>query len=177
MQFLPDKKRMSGTRSCGRSWTLTVAHIFRSDGRSHSLVRNDFEAGQNAKTVNEPSGKTCRLRMLPEGFRAAGNFIQLEDKMTILYHPEFRQFTHDASAAMMLSYFWMLWKASNRSTFEITITEIQMRTGLTRYEQQTARRILENLMILQTTRQGMPAKTRYILDFEQVHTLLGGGHV
>jgi len=115
--------------------------------------------------------------MLPEGFRAAGNFIQLEDKMTILYHPEFRQFTHDASAAMMLSYFWMLWKASNRSTFEITITEIQMRTGLTRYEQQTARRILQNLMILQTTRQGMPAKTSYILDFEQVHTLLGGGHV
>ena len=97
--------------------------------------------------------------------------------MTILYHPEFRQFTHDASATMLLSYFWMLWKASHQSTFEVTITEIQVRTGLTRYEQQTARRILQNLMILQTTRQGMPAKTSYTLDFEQVRNLLGDEHV
>lgn len=97
--------------------------------------------------------------------------------MTILYRPEFRQITHDASAAMMLSYFWMLSKATNRSTFEITIAEIQMHTGLSRYEQQTARRILEKLMILQTTRKGMPAKTSYTLDFEQVRNLLRDEHV
>ena len=97
--------------------------------------------------------------------------------MTILYRQEFRQITHDASAAMMLSYFWMLSKATNRSTFEITIAEIQMHTGLSRYEQQTARRILEKLMILQTTRRGMPAQTNYTLDFEQVHNLLEGEHV
>ena len=97
--------------------------------------------------------------------------------MTILYHPEFRKFTNDASAAMLLSYFWMLWKTTDHSTFEITISEIQTLTGLTRYEQQTARRILEKLMILQTTRRGMPAQTIYNLDFEQVRNLLGGEHV
>lgn len=97
--------------------------------------------------------------------------------MTILYHPEFRQITRDASAAMLLSYFWMLWKASDQATFEVTGAEIQTCTGLSRYEQQTARRILEKLMILQTTRKGMPAKTSYAVDFEQVRQLLGDEHV
>jgi hypothetical protein len=97
--------------------------------------------------------------------------------MTILFHPEFRQITNSSSAAMLLSFFWMLWKTTNQSTFEITTREIQDQTGLSRYEQQTARRILEELRILRTTRKGMPAKTTYTLDFEQVHGLLGGEHV
>jgi len=52
MQFLPPQKHMSGTRSHGRSQPLTAAHVLRSHGRSPSFVRNDFEAGKNAKTVN-----------------------------------------------------------------------------------------------------------------------------
>lgn len=97
--------------------------------------------------------------------------------MTILFHPEFRQITNNSSAAMLLSYFWMLWKTTHQATFEITTREIQEHTGLSRYEQQTARRILEELRILRTTRKGMPAKTSYTLDFEQVRNLLGGEHV
>lgn len=92
----------------------------------------------------------------------------------IAYHPILAKVFGSVTAALFLSQiaYWSdkgsdpnrwIWKTEKEMTEE---------TGLSRSEQQTARRILKGFKVLQEERRGTPARMFYLIDWEQLDVLI-----
>lgn len=94
-------------------------------------------------------------------------------KRPIAYHPVFRKITGSTAAAVMLSqmYYWSSEGRINEERngwFHKTIAEWEMETGLSRSEQDRARRDLVKAGMLEEVRKGSPARMWYRLNIESL---------
>jgi hypothetical protein len=90
-------------------------------------------------------------------------------KRPIAYHPVFRKIAGSTAAAVMLSQMYY-WSSEGRIAedrdgwFHKTIDEWEMETGLSRSEQDRARRDLKGLGVLEDKRKGNPARMWFRLN-------------
>lgn len=91
----------------------------------------------------------------------------------IAYNPAFKKITGSTVAALMLSQAWYWSKRTNDENgwFYKTVAEWEEETGLTRSEQETARKHLKD--ILEVDLRGVPATLYYRVNKEKVLELLG----
>lgn len=95
---------------------------------------------------------------------------------SVLFHPDFVRITDSVTASLMLSqalYWTRTWLTQPEQSgvngwFWKPIKEWQDETGLSRREQETARKILRQLGFLEEKKQGMPAKLYYRLDLDRI---------
>lgn len=93
----------------------------------------------------------------------------------IAYHRIFRQITGSTVAAVFLS---QLWYWTTRLPVERggwlykTQPEMESETGLSRYEQETARKACKQRGILEEKRAGQPARMYYRIDVERLAQLI-----
>ena len=93
------------------------------------------------------------------------NILDLLDR-PIAYHRVFAHLTGSVQAALMLSQavYWQARCTGEDGWWWKTAEDWQDETGLTRFEQDTARRTLRQLPFWREQRRGMPAKMYYSLD-------------
>lgn len=91
----------------------------------------------------------------------------------IAFNPAFKKITGSTVAALMLSqaYYWSKRTSDNEGWFYKTVAEWEEETGLTRSEQETARKHLKGIM--EVDLRGVPATLYYRVDKEKVKELLG----
>lgn len=91
----------------------------------------------------------------------------------IAYHPILAKMLGSVTAALFLSQL-LYWRGKGWDEDWIWKTQSEMfnETGLTRYEQETARRKLRDLKILQEERRGIPAKMYFRVDLIILEKLL-----
>lgn len=91
----------------------------------------------------------------------------------IAFNPAFKKITGSTVAALMLSqaWYWMKRTSDEGGWFYKTIAEWEDETGLTRSEQETARKHLKD--ILEVELRGVPATLYYRVNREKVLELLG----
>jgi hypothetical protein len=87
----------------------------------------------------------------------------------IVFHRAFVDMTGSVTAALMLSHSLpQSDKADSLGWFDKSQEAWTLETGLSRFEQQTAKRVLVDLKILYSSRRGMPARTMYRIDIQRV---------
>lgn len=95
---------------------------------------------------------------------------------SVLFHPDFVRITNSVTASLMLSqalYWGRTWATKPEQLcadgwFCKSAKEWQDETGLSRREQETARRILRDIGFLDEKKQGMPAKSYYRLNLDRI---------
>jgi hypothetical protein len=89
----------------------------------------------------------------------------------IAFNPIFKRITGSTEAALFLSqaWYWSLRTKSKDGYFYKTIREWEEETGLTRKEQDRARILLRNMLIIKTKVQGCPPTTFYFVDHACVY--------
>lgn len=94
----------------------------------------------------------------------------------IAYHPILARALNSVTAALFLSQllYWTPRAHDPEGWVRKEQWEIQDETGLTRREQETARKVLKAAGILDETRRGVPGKMHFRVDMEQLVTLLSG---
>lgn len=93
----------------------------------------------------------------------------------IAFNPAFKKITGSTVAALMLSQAWYWSKRTSDENgwfYKIGI-EWEDETGLTRSEQETARKHLKNLGILEEDLRDVPARLYYRIDKQKIYDLLG----
>lgn len=94
----------------------------------------------------------------------------------VAYHVAFARVVGSATAALLLSqlYYWSNNAAAKERDgwFYKTAAEIEDETGLTRREQETARRILRDQGVIAEERRGLPAKLWYRVDKDRLFELV-----
>lgn len=102
-----------------------------------------------------------------------------------LFHPVFVGITHSVTASLMLSqalYWTRIWLSKPEQShadgwFWKSQAEWQDETGLSRKEQETARRVLRTALFLDEKKQGMPSRIFFRLDLgritESIHSADG----
>lgn len=93
----------------------------------------------------------------------------------IAYNPSFRRITSSAVAGIFLSQAWY-WSKRHKEDdgwFYKTGKEWEEETGLTRSEQETARKHCARVGVLEQKRKGIPATMYYRVKKERVYELLG----
>lgn len=91
----------------------------------------------------------------------------------IEYYPNFGKFLNSATAALFLSHF-MYWEGKQKDEERWIYkkrTEIEKETGLTRWEIESARKILKGLEILEEKKEGAPALLHYRFDWVKFEEL------
>lgn len=91
----------------------------------------------------------------------------------IAFNPAFKKITGSTVAALMLSqaYYWSKRTDNEDGWFYKTVAEWEDETGLTRSEQETARKHLKG--ILEVDLRGVPATLYYRIDRQKIKELLG----
>lgn len=92
----------------------------------------------------------------------------------IAFHRCFVDVSGSVTCALFLSQACYWSKIVNFDWFYKTQTEWELETGLSRREQETARRKLLSLGVLQEERRGAPARMFYRIDLEKLTILIGG---
>ena len=93
----------------------------------------------------------------------------------IAFNPAFKRITGSTNAALFLSQTWY-WSKRHREDdgwFFKTQTEWEEETGLTRYEQETARQHCKKAGVIEEKLKGVPATMYYRVNKEKVYSLLG----
>lgn len=91
----------------------------------------------------------------------------------IAFNPAFKRLTGSTVAALMLSQAWYWSKRTSDESgwFYKTVEEWEEETGLTRSEQETARKHLKRFMEIDL--RGVPARLYYRLNKEEIYSALG----
>lgn len=100
--------------------------------------------------------------------------LQMLDR-PVAFHPAFRRATRSTVAAIMLSQalYWTNRLSEDRNGwFYKTIAEWESETALSRAEQETARRVLKGLNILEEKRVGLDATVWFHFDWEVLAALI-----
>lgn len=92
----------------------------------------------------------------------------------IAYHRIYATITGSVTSAVMLSQamYWTPRSSDPLGWFYKTADEWQEETGLSRREQETARRILKDLQILEEKKQGLPCKLFFRVNLETLYSLI-----
>jgi len=88
----------------------------------------------------------------------------------IAYYPIYRQLTGSTTAGILLSQL-MFWFSKKDKIFK-TDSEIMEETLLTENELRSAKTKIKKLDFISVTREGIPAKTYYKIDWEKYETSL-----
>lgn len=102
-------------------------------------------------------------------FRGFGDvFMQLAEERPVAYYPKLVKVTGSVNAAIFLSQlgYWTPKAADPDGWVYKTQAEWESETGLTRWEQETARRQLRERDILSETKRGMPARLFFRIDVD-----------
>jgi hypothetical protein len=102
-------------------------------------------------------------------FRGFGDvFMQLAEERPVAYYPKLVKVTGSVNAAIFLSQlgYWTPKAADPDGWVYKTQVEWELETGLTRWEQETARRQLRERSILTETKRGMPARLFFRIDVD-----------
>lgn len=93
----------------------------------------------------------------------------------IAFNPAFKKITGSTVAAMMLSQGWYWSKRTDDEDgwFYKTGAEWEEETGLTRSEQETARKILRNTGVWEEDLRGVPATMYYRINRQEIYSKLG----
>lgn len=93
----------------------------------------------------------------------------------IAFNPAFRRISGSTVAALFLSQAWYWTKRTSDADgwFFKTIADWQEETGMTRYEQRTARKHLLEKELIEEELRGMPATLYYRVNKAKVYDLLG----
>ena len=96
--------------------------------------------------------------------------LNLVLNQTIAFHKEFVDIGGSTNAGLMLSqaYYWSDRTKDPNGWFYKTKKEWEEETGLSRYEQENARKKLVNEGLLEETRRGIPAKMYFKVDKEAI---------
>lgn len=84
----------------------------------------------------------------------------------IRYYPELNEVLEDAIVCLFMSYVLNQGLNDTRKSFTNTVSEIQEETGLTRAEQQRAKKVLLQKDWLSIVKKGAPPKTYYSITSE-----------
>lgn len=90
----------------------------------------------------------------------------------VAYHRAFAQIGGGATAGLMLSQAWYWTPKAADGWFYKSLEEWEEETGLTRTEQETARKRLAERGLLETKRAGMPARLYFRVNVERVLSLI-----
>jgi hypothetical protein len=92
----------------------------------------------------------------------------------IAFQRAFKAITGNTVAALFLSqaWYWSKRHDADNGWFYNTQEDWEDETGLTRYEQETARKVLRQLKILEEDRRGVPARLFYRLNKERIAQML-----
>lgn len=100
----------------------------------------------------------------------------LASERTIAYRPSFARLTGSVTAAVLLSQFlyWSYNEAAQQrgGWFWKTMPEIEAETGLTRREQDTSRKRLRDMNLLEEEKRGIPMKIWFRVDRPRLMDLL-----
>lgn len=98
--------------------------------------------------------------------------MQLAEERPVAYYPKLVKITGSVNAAIFLSQlgYWTPKAADPNGWVYKTQAEWETETGLTRWEQETARRQLRDRGILTETKRGMPARLFFQIDVEALTT-------
>ena len=102
-------------------------------------------------------------------FRGFGDvFMQLAEERPVAYYPKLVKVTGSVNAAILLSQlgYWTPKAADPDGWVYKTQVEWEAETGLTRWEQETARRQLRDRGIVVEVKRGMPARLFFQIDVE-----------
>lgn len=101
------------------------------------------------------------------------SILELLDR-PIAYHRCFVTITGSVTASVMLSqaFYWSKRTTLNGNWFWKTQEEWLDETGLTRYEQEGARKTLRNLGIFEEKKEGIPAKLYFRVNTQKIYELL-----
>lgn len=94
---------------------------------------------------------------------------QLNQK-PIAYYPVYREITGSTTAGILLSQL-MYWFSKKDKIFK-TDKEIQEETLLSEKELRNAKKLIKNLDFITVSREGLPAKTFYEIDWEKMYSSL-----
>jgi hypothetical protein len=131
-----------------------------------------------AKTLNTPQSATdaptevrVRAKMDPVA-------KLLGTSRTVAYRPEFAHITGSPTAGLLLSQFWYWSECPTTEKrdgwFYMTMDQISEQTGMIREEQETARKRLKAIGVLQEERRGNPGKMWFRVDEDRLYELLRG---
>ncbi len=98
------------------------------------------------------------------------NTLKLLNQKPIAYYPLYRQLTGSTTGGILLSQL-MYWFSKKDKIFK-TDKEIMSETLLTENELRTAKKRIKNLNFITVTREGIPGKTYYKIDWEIYETCL-----
>ena len=103
------------------------------------------------------------------------NINQFLDR-PIAFHRAFVSLGVGITGALMLSQslYWSKRTGDNKGWFYKTQADWEDETGMTRSEQEKARRALKSIGVLHEIRKGIPAKLYFKVDIEKVESLLYG---
>ncbi len=138
------------------------------------LNNDDFMSFESSLTQNEFEGSPPTDGDHQNNQMHPGLLLDLFSK-PIIINPAFATITQSALASLLLSY---LAYASEELSDEYdgwihkTTEEWSEWTGMSRFEQASARKILTSLGITQEVRAGMPAKLYMRVNFEHLYLLL-----
>jgi len=92
------------------------------------------------------------------------NLLKALNERPIAYYPVYRKITGSTTAGLLLSQL-MYW-FSKKSKIYKTDAEIKEETLLTKKEIETAKKAIKKLKFIKITREGIPAKTYYEIDWK-----------
>ena len=98
------------------------------------------------------------------------NVLKILNQKPIAYYPVYRQITGSTTAGILLSQL-MYW-FSKKDKFYKTDTEIREETFLTEKELKNAKSKLKKLSFITISREGIPAKTYYQIDWKELEKAL-----
>ena len=91
-------------------------------------------------------------------------FLKMLNERPIAYYPIYRQITGSTTAGLLLSQL-MYW-FSKKDKFFKTDDDIRSETLLTEKELKTAKQKIKKIPFIKVTREGLPAKTYYAIDWD-----------
>jgi len=91
------------------------------------------------------------------------NILKILNQRPIAYYPIYREITGSTTAGILLSQL-MYW-FSKKDKFHKVDQEIQEETLLTKKELENAKKKLKDLVFITITREGIPAKTYYEINW------------
>jgi len=98
------------------------------------------------------------------------DFLKLLNQRPIAYYPIYRTITGSTTAGILLSQL-MYWFSKKNKIYK-TDKEIMSETLLSKKELETAKKRIKNLSFIEVTREGIPAKTYYKIDWKKYEDLL-----
>ena len=95
------------------------------------------------------------------------DFLRALNERPVAFYPVYRRVTGSVTAGLLLSQLMYWFAASKADKIHKTDAEIAAETGLSEKEMKTAKRAIKGLGFIRVTREGLPARTYYEIDWSR----------